>query len=384
MTLAARAVTRAPSVPTLAVDPAAITANVRTIAARTGGEIMAVVKADGFGHGLRPVARAALEGGATRFGVTSLAEAVAVREAGLSQPVLSWLNPVDADLAPAAEHDVELAVPSSAHLRAVVATAPGTRVHLHLDTGLARDGAEPSAWPGLCREARRAERAGLLRVVGLMGHLPCAATPGHQANAIGRTRFEWAVQIARAAGLRPRHRHLAATAATLTDPRSHHTMSRIGAGLVGIDETGTTALRPALTLTAPLVAVRMVHAGTSVGYGHTWTAPRTTRLGLLPLGYADGLPRRASNRAEVLVAGVRRPVVGRISMDMTVVDLGPDAGACPADLGDSVTVFGPGADGEPTTAEWATWSDALEHEIVTGLGPRVARSAAGRRLRSVR
>ena len=191
--------------------------------------------------------------------------------------------------------------------------------------------------------------------------------PGDPANAVGRARFAWGVETARAAGLRPPHRHLAATAATLTDPLSHHTMCRAGAGLVGIDPSGTTELRPALALTVPLVTVRRVHAGTPVGYGHTWVAPQATELGLLPLGYADGLPRSASGRAEVQVRGRRRPLVGRISMDMAVVDLGPDG----ADTGDLVTVFGPGHDGEPTTAEWAAWAGTIEHEIVTGLGPRV-------------
>jgi alanine racemase len=235
---------------------------------------------------------------------------------------------------------------------------------------MGRDGAEPAQWDRLCRAARQAERHGRLHVVGIMGHLPCADRPGHAANALGRNRFGWGLRVARAAGLRPADRHLAATAATLSDPLSHHTMSRVGAGLVGIDESGTVRLRPALTLTAPLVTVRSVPAGTAVGYGHTWTARRATRLGLIPVGYADGLPRLASHRAEVWVGGARRPVAGRISMDMTVIDLGPDS---PVTVGDPVTVFGPGDDGEPTTAQWAGWAETLEHEIVTGLSARLHR-----------
>jgi alanine racemase len=160
-------------------------------------------------------------------------------------------------------------------------------------------------------------------------------------------------------------------------------MSRIGAGLVGIDESRTLALRPALRLTAPLAMVRDLAAGTPVGYGHTWTAPTHTRVGLLPLGYADGLPRCAVPGAEVLVAGRRRPLVGRVSMDMAVVDLGPDRAACPAEPGTLATVFGPGDLGEPTTADWAGWADTLEHEIVTGLGPRLRRTWLGSALRSV-
>ncbi|MBJ7358575.1 alanine racemase [Nocardioides sp.] len=365
--------------PRLDVDLTAIAANTRLLAGRATGELMAVVKADGFGHGAVDVARTALANGATRLGVTSVDEALALRDAGLAAPVLSWLNPVDADYGVAVAAGVELAVPGREHLDAVTRQGPGARVHLHLDTGMARDGAAPYQWADLCRAARLAERTGRVRVVGVMGHLGTADVPDHPANSAGRTRFAWGLEVARACGLRPTDRHLAATAATLTDPLSHHTMSRVGAGLVGIDPSRATGLRPAMTLTAPLVSVRRARAGTPVGYGHTWVAPTTTWLGLVPLGYADGLPRVASGRAEVLVRGVRRPLVGRLSMDMAVVDLG-DTGAA---VGEPVTVFGPGDRGEPTVAEWAGWSGTIEHEIVTGLGPRLRRSVH-HRLRSVR
>ncbi|MGY2873477.1 alanine racemase [Marmoricola sp. URHA0025 HA25] len=354
----------------LTVDPAAIAANARVLSAATTAEVMAVVKADGFGHGSAVVARAALANGASWLGVTSLAEALELRANGLQAPVLSWLNTVDADYRTAAEARIDVAVPSLLHLEAVVAAGGAARVHLHLDTGMARDGAEPETWAALCRLARRAERCGRVEVVGVMGHLPSADVPGDPANLVARTRFAWGVRVARAAGLRPAHRHLAATAATLTDPLSHHTLVRVGAGLVGIDPSGTTPLAGALTLTAPVVAVRRVRAGAGVGYGHLWSAPRPTTLGLLPLGYADGLPRVASGRAEVLVRGCRRPVVGRICMDQAVVDLG-DLGVEP---GERATVLGPGLAGEPTAREWADWSQTLPHEIVTGFGARVARS----------
>lgn len=376
MTASAAGVAAAGTVPTLVIDTSAVTANVRTIGAATSGEVMAVVKADAFGHGTVAVARASLAGGATRFGVTTLAEALDLRTAGFTERILSWLNPTDADFAAAAAHGIEVAVPGLAHLTAVRA-APGLRVHLQLDTGMARDGASPEEWVALCREARAAEEAGVLVVVGVMGHLPRADRPGDPANAAGRSRFDWGLQVARDHGLTPADHHLAATAATVSDPLTHYTMSRIGAGLVGIDESHTARLRPALTLTAPLVQVRAVAAGTSVGYGHSWQAPHDTRLGLLALGYADGLPRIASNRASVLVRGRRRAVVGRISMDMTIVDLGPADGPDAPQQGDLATVFGPGDAGEPTAAEWAKWAETLEHEIVTGLGPRLHRITVG-------
>jgi len=370
-------VTRVPARASLQVDLSAVAANTRLFAARTPGALMAVVKADGFGHGAADVARTALAQGASWLGVTSLDEAFGLRGAGLRAPVLSWLNPAGADFHEARRQDVDVAVPSTSHLRAVagagLAARVACRVHLHLDVGMARDGAAPSEWEHLCRAAREAEQAGTVRVVGVMGHLGNAETPGDPANAVGRARFAWGLATARAAGLRPPLRHLAATAATLTDPASLHTLSRVGAGLVGIDPSGTTRLSPALTLTAPVVGVRRVAPGTPVGYGGAWRAPHATTLALLPVGYADGLPRAASGRAEVLLRDRRRPLVGRVSMDQVVVDLGDDS----VDLGEVATVFGPGYGGEPTAADWAAWAGTIEHEIVTGIGARVTRRVVG-------
>jgi alanine racemase len=366
----------ATSRPTLTIDHDALAANVRLFARRTSADLMAVVKADGFGHGAETLARVALANGATRLGVTSLDEAFALRSAGIAAPVLSWLNPVDADFAGAAAQRIEVAVPSLEHLAAL---APGTDVHLQLDAGMARDGASPQVFARLCRAAAQAERRGRIQVVGVMGHLGCADDRDDPCNTLGRERFAWAVGIARANGLRPRLRHLAATAATLTDARTHHTMVRVGAGLVGIDPSGTTPLHPAMTLTAPVVGIRDVPAGTYVGYGHAHETSRATRLALLPLGYADGLPRPASDRAEVQLGGRRCPVVGRISMDQVVVDIGD----LPVGVGASAVVFGPGSAGEPTVADWADWAGTLPHEIVTGLGARLHRSTTPM-LRSLR
>jgi len=357
---------------TLSIDLGAVAANAELFTDRVPA-LMAVVKADGFGHGAVEVARTALAHGASWLGVTSLQEALSLRAAGLRAPVLSWLNPVGADFYEARRWDVDVAVPSEAHLRAVagagLAAGVALRVHLHLDVGMARDGAAPHEWAGLCQAARRAERAGAVRVVGLMGHLGSADVPADPANGEGRARFARGLDIARRAGLRPPLRHLAATAATLNDPASLHTMSRVGAGLVGIDPSRTHVLNPALTLTAPVVSVRRVPAGTAVGYGGAWRAPRATTLALLPLGYADGLFRCASGRAEVLVRGRRRRLVGTVSMDQVVADLEDDH----VEPGEVATVFGPGRTGEPTVSDWARWAGTIEHEVVTRIGARVAR-----------
>ncbi|MFL1377482.1 alanine racemase [Nocardiopsis protaetiae] len=360
--------------PLLEIDTAAVAANTRLFARRTDADLMAVVKANGFGHGSVEVARTALAHGARWLGVTSLDEALVLRRAGIGAPVLSWLNPVDLDAPAAARHRVDLAVPSLEHLNRVVAGAARAgrrvRVHLHLDTGMARDGAPPDDWPRLFARARDAERADLVEVVGVMGHLPCADRPGDPTTRSGRRALLRGFALARAAGLRPGLRHLAATAAALTDGTTHLDLVRVGAGLVGIDPSGTTVLNPALRLTAPVVQVREVPAGTGIGYGHSDVTDRPTRLGLIPIGYADGLPRVASGRAEVLVGGRRRRLRGRISMDQAVVDLGAD----PVHPGTGAVVFGPGHEGEPTVEDWARWSDTIPHEIVTGLGPRLLRT----------
>ncbi|WP_313888436.1 alanine racemase [Lentzea alba] len=351
--------------PALSADLAAVAANTRRFVSLARGCVMAVVKADGFGHGLGDVARTAVAAGATWIGVTSLAEAVEVRESGVDVPVLSWLNPVDVEVSQAVRYGIDLSVPSLAHLAAI--EAGPVRVHLQLDTGMARDGAAPHEWLALMSAARRAELAGKVSVVGVMGHLPCADTTG--ANETGRKALLRGVEMARQAGLRPSVRHLAATSAALTDPSSHLDVVRIGAGLVGIDPSGTTRLRSALRFTAPVVQVRRVEAGVGVGYGHAHVTERATTLALLPVGYADGVPRAASGRAEVFLGGRRRPVVGVISMDQVVVDVGDD-GVAP---GDEAVVFGPGDEGEPTVADWARWAGTIPHEIVTGIGTRVQR-----------
>lgn len=243
---------------------------------------------------------------------------------------------------------------------------------------MARDGAEPDSWADLCRQAHRLERRGLVRVVGVMSHLGSADNPSDPSNDKARRAFVDAVTAARRLGLRPSLRHLAATSAMLTDHRSHFDLCRVGAGLVGIDPSRTTALRSALRLTAPVVSVRDVPGGTSVGYGHTYVTPARTRLALLGLGYADGIPRAASGRARVLLGGRQRPVVGVVSMDQVVVDVG----AAAVEPGDVAVVFGAGDDGEPTVSQWAQWAGTIEHEIVTGIGDRVARRVlTGRRER---
>jgi len=364
----------------LRIDAAAIAENTRRIAALTDATVMAVVKADGFGHGT--AALAALDAGAQWLGVTSIAEALPFRWRGVSAPILSWLNPPGSDYDAALLHDIDLAVSSIAQLQQISAAAVRTRrparIHLHLDTGLARDGIDRTEWTTLVELARLGERDGRFDVVGVMSHLARADEPGDPETLRQVMLFRNALRVARHRGLQPRLAHLAATAGAITDPESHFGMVRIGAGLYGIDPSHTMDLRGAMTLTAPVTAVRDVNAGTGVGYGLRYRTDRRTRLALLPLGYADGIPRNISDvgngaGATVLLRGRRVPIVGTVSMDQLVLDVG-DAGVGP---GEVATLFGPGDEGEASLRDWADWAATIEHDIVTRIGPRVARETVG-------
>lgn len=348
------------------VDLDAVAYNVAVIRAATAAEVMAVVKADAFGHGMVPVARAALGAGATWLGVTSAAEALHLRAEGITAPILSWLHGPGTDFDRLIAADVDISVPAVAYLDAVsqaARRAGRARVHLKIDTGLARNGAAPSGWPALVARAAAAEREGLLEVRAVWSHL---AEAGSQVAP-----FRAALAVAQAAGLRPRLRHLANSAAALSDPDTHFDMVRAGLGIYGVEPVGGRryGLRAAMTVRTSVVLVKRVPAGTGVSYHHTHTTSRSTTLALIPMGYADGIPRTVDGRAQVLLHGRRCPIVGRVSMDQCVVD----AGDLPVRLGDPVVVLGSGDGGEPTAAEWARWAGTNPHEILTGIGARVPR-----------
>ena len=375
------------------IELAAIRSNVRTVAAIAGRDLMAVVKADGFGHGSVPVARAALGAGAAWLGVTSAAEALTLRSAGIIAPILSWLHRVDEDFGQLITADVDVAISTVPHLHAVAEAAgrlgvPAV-VQLKADTGLSRNGASGADWPDLVAWARRYERAGSVEVRGVWSHLANADLPG--CPSIGRqvAAFEQAVRVARGAGLDPALVHLANSAAALTAPATRFDLCRIGLAMYGVDPFGATgagefALRAAMSLRSSIVNVKRVPAGTTVSYGSDHVTGRPTTLALVPLGYADGLPRAAEGRARVWLAGQRCPIVGRIAMDQCVVD----AGDLPVTIGDPVLVFGPGAGtargdrAEPTVAEWARWLRTSPQEVLTGVGARVARRYVGERVDS--
>jgi alanine racemase len=359
--------------PTLCTLPDAVAENVRRVRTATSAPLMAVVKADGYGHGAVTVARAAVDAGAEWLGVTDIAEAVALRDAGLRVPILSWLNPSGVDAASAAEHRIDVAVGSVEELRQLIADARDpVRVHLHLDTGMARGGAPLDEWSELLRVARTGR--GRVEVVGVMGHLPRADEADPEANAPAVLRMRQGRDAVLRAGFGPVIVHLAATSGALTDPATHFGMVRIGAGLVGIDPSETTGLVGAARWTAPVVHSARVPGGTPVGYGGGAVTDRETHLSVLGVGYADGIPRELAPGAGagVEIGGIRHPLVGRVSMDQIVVD----TGAVLFPRGTVATVFGPEGGAVPSVQEWARWAGTIPHTIVTGIGTRVQRGVA--------
>jgi alanine racemase len=343
---------------------------------------MAAVKADAYGHGLVPSSRAMLAGGAAMLGTAFIGEALELRAGGITAPVLSWLITPGEPLDEALQAGIELSASDERLLDEIAAAARRTgrtaRTHLEADTGMSRGGSPLAAWPGLLRRALELQAEGAIEIAGLWSHFACADIPGHPAIDAQLESFEAALKLAEQAGAAGSHviRHLANSAATMTLPRSHYDLVRCGIaayGLSPIPEQGDFGLRQAMTLVARIAMTKRVPEGSGVSYGHLYVTDRETTLALVPLGYADGILRHATGKAEVLAGGRRRLVAGRVCMDQFVIDMGDD----PLRAGDEVILFGPGAQGEPTAQEWADNLGTITHEIVTRIGSRVPRVYEG-------
>ncbi|WP_082807386.1 alanine racemase [Janibacter terrae] len=363
------------------IDLTAIRDNVAQLSRLAGdADVMAVIKGDAYGHGLVPVAGAALAGGATYLAVAQLAEARAARAAGVSAPILTWLYPPGADLSGAIREDLTLSAGAPWALAEIAAAARslGTtaRIHLKVDTGLGRGGAWGEDLAAMLVDAARLEAEGVVDVEGIFSHFASADAPDHPTVRAQQETFAAVLADADRVGLRPRLRHLANSAATLTNPSAHLDMVRPGISIYGLspvpDIGGPThfGLREAMRVTARLIAVKDCPAGQGVSYGHQYVTPAETRLGLVPLGYADGIPRHASGVGPMQVHGRRYTIAGRVCMDQVVLDLGADN---PAAAGDEVVLIGREAAGEPTAQDWAAAIGTINYEIVTRLGPRVPR-----------
>ncbi|MET9446294.1 alanine racemase [Streptomyces cinerochromogenes] len=363
------------------IDLGALRANVRALRARAeGAAVMAVVKSDGYGHGAVPCAREALAAGASWLGTATAEEALALRAAGLPGRILCWLWVPGGPWRQAIEADIDVSLSGMWALREVVAAARAAgrtaRVQLKADTGLGRNGCQPGEdWAELVAAALRAEAEGLVRVTGLWSHFACADEPGHPSIAAQLARFREMTAYAEERGVRPEVRHIANSPATLTLPETHFDLVRTGIAMYGVSpspELGTPAdfgLRPVMTLSASLALVKRTPGGHGVSYGHHYVTSGETTLGLVPVGYADGVPRHASGTGPVLVDGKWRTIAGRVAMDQFVVDLGGDE----PPVGSEAVLFGPGDRGEPTAEDWAQACGTIAYEIVTRIGTRVPR-----------
>ncbi|WP_019888798.1 alanine racemase, partial [Streptomyces purpureus] len=364
------------------IDLGALRANVRTLRARVAPrtQVMAVVKADAYGHGAVRCARAALQAGATWLGTATPHEALALRAAGLRDVrILCWLWTPGDPWGAGIEADLDMTVSGLWALSEVTEAARAVgrraRIQLKADTGLGRNGCQPADWAELVGEALKAQQDGLVQVTGVWSHLACADEPGHPSIAAQLEVFRTMLAYAEKEGIEPEVRHLANSPATLTLPETHFDLVRPGIAMYGVSpspEIGTPAdfgLRPVMTLAASVALVKHAPAGHGVSYGHHYVTERETTLGLVPVGYADGIPRHASGRGPVLVGDKIRTVAGRVAMDQFVVDLGGDTPA----PGAEALLFGPGDRGEPTAEDWARAADTIAYEIVTRIGSRVPR-----------
>lgn len=365
----------------LRIDYDAIATNVATlVAVADGAAVMAVVKADGYGHGLIEAARAARTGGATWLGVAQPGEALALRAADDWGHVLTWLYGPEVPAAALIANGVDVSVGSTDVLDVIVAGAreigSPAQLHVCVDTGLGREGATPAALQALLDAVAIAVEAGEVEPIGIWSHLAWADAPGHPTIDRQVAVFESAIALAAERGLTFEFRHLANSAATLTRPDLRYDMVRPGIAIYGLPPVedpagGSFGLAPAMAVTTTLALVKRVPAGHGVSYGHGFITPHETVLGLVPVGYADGVFRSAGGRAEVGIAGRRYPIVGRVCMDQFVVDLGPDTTIT---AGADVTLIGPGG---PTARDWARAAQTIDYEVVCrfgGLRPKSAKA----------
>lgn len=359
------------------IDLSAIRNNVKQVVDLVApSAVMAVVKADGYGHGALQVASAALQAGARWIGCAHVTEALALRKAGVESSMLAWLHTEDTPFDEAIQAGIDLGV-SGWDLDAIAEAAKRVetpaRIHIKVDTGLGRNGSTMADLPGLLQRASEYQEAGLLRVVGIFSHLAVADEPERPETDEQLSVFDQAIELVEAAGFDLEVRHIANTPGILSRPDSHHDMVRLGLGLYGLspfaDETPDKfALRPAMKLITRIANVRKVPAGQGVSYGLNYRTEEETYLGLIPMGYADGLPRVATG-GPVTVNGKTYPVRGRIAMDQCVIDLGPDVN--PEDfLGKEAIIFGEG--GQSVTT-WAHAAGTINYEVVTRISPRVPR-----------
>lgn len=362
------------------INLSAIADNLKLIKNKTNAQVLAVVKADAYGHGLLPVARAAQDSGADWLGTALLEEALALRSGGITKPIIAWLTPMGEDFKTAINLDIDLSISSTELLNEIVLAGKSVNkvpnIHIEVDTGMSRGGVGDD-WDNFVIQVVNSVKANQIKVIGIWSHFARADEVGEKMNIEQLSLFEERVGQLTQAGITAEFIHIANSAASLTNKAAHKSILRWGIGLYGLSpevekmgDSASLGLQCAMKLKAKLHLVKAVKAGVSVGYGGTAVTKSDTKLGVVTLGYADGIPRNANNLAGVFVAGKRAPLIGRVSMDQFVVDLGVSS---LAKTGDEVIVFGDGGGGEYTIDEWAKASGTINYEIVTRIGPRVPR-----------
>jgi alanine racemase len=363
------------------IDLGAIRDNVAALRRHVSGTaLMAVVKADAYGHGIVPAATAALAGGADWLGVIRVGEALTLRRAGLSAPLACLMTVPGGPHEQAVRQDVDLSASTAAIVAEIAAAAERAgrpaRLHLKVDTGMSRGGATPADWPGVVAAALAAQAAGQVVITAVWSHLACADIPGHPSIQAQIDEFGDALAVAAKAGARPEIRHLANTPATLAVPGARFDMVRTGGGIFGLSTLPGGPpewLRPAMTVRSRLVQVKQVPAGTGVSYGHRYHTSGPATLGLVPIGYAEGIPREASGQVRVLAGGRLLPIAGTVCMNHVVLDFRNQD----VTEGEEVLLFGPGDSGEPTPQDWANALGTISYEVVTRFGGRIPRSYFG-------
>jgi alanine racemase len=358
----------------------AIESNLKFIKDKTNTQVLAVVKADAYGHGLLPISKAVSEAGANWLGTALLEEAITLRENGVKIPIIAWLTPCGEDFKSAIELNIDLSISSLEVLKEIVEAGSRIgkvpRLHIEIDTGMSRGGVGDD-WDNFVSEISKLVKDNKIEIVGVWSHFARADEPQEKMNAQQLSLFNKRVELLISAGIKSEFLHIANSAAALTFKDSHKNIIRWGIGLYGLSpdvsnlgDSNSIGLKPAMKLKAKLNLVKKIKAGSTVGYGATAVVNQDTKLGVVTLGYADGIPRNANNLAGVFVCGKRAPLIGRVSMDQFVVDLGIES---LAKTGDEVIVFGPGVDGEYTIDEWAKACGTINYEIVSRIGPRVPR-----------
>ena len=360
----------------LIIDHAALAHNIGVVRSMGDAPVLAVMKAHGFNHGIREVAATAKAAGVEWLGVATVDEALELRDAGIDDmPVLAWLVDPWSRIRDALDADITLSAPNLETLDAIAALAAQQGrtpdVHLQLDTGMARGGVDQRDWSHVFEVARDHETHGRLHIAAIWSHLAKAADPSESAVSAQVDLLQRGIDLAVAHGLNPELSHLANSAGSLAHPSTHRSLVRAGAALYGIQPVRGEyyPLRATVRMLSRVTQLHRVAAGTGVGYDHAFVTDRDTTLAVVPAGYADGVARSLSGRADVVIRQTRHPIVGIVSMDQIVVDVGDD----PVALGDEVVLLGDPRRGEPDLAEWAEITQTVPQEVLTGFGTRVAR-----------